>query len=132
MRGLWTLAGGASLALGIIGVFLPLLPTVPFVLLAAFCFARGSERFHDWLVEHPRFGPAIRDWRETGAISRKGKLAAVLGIFAAFGISLALGVRPSILVVQGVVLTGVLCFILTRPDGRADRAAESAGPDRRP
>lgn len=117
MRTLWTLAGCVALALGLIGVFLPLLPTVPFMILAAFCFARGSERFHDWLVEHPRFGPAIRDWRRSGAISRRGKVYAMIGIAAAFSISVVLGVRPVILAVQAGVLTGVAVFILTRPDG---------------
>ena len=113
------MAGWLSFALGLAGVVLPLLPTVPFMLLAAFCFARGSERFHDWLVNHPRFGPAIRDWRDTRSISRKGKIWATVGIVLAFGMSLALGVRPTILIVQAVVLTGVLTFILTRPSGRS-------------
>ena len=118
MRILWTMAGWGAFALGLIGAFLPLLPTVPFMILAAFCFARGSDRFHDWLVGHPTFGPAIRDWRESGAISRRGKSWAVGGILAAFTMSLLLGVRPTILIVQAVVLTGVTVFILTRPHGR--------------
>ena len=59
MRVIWLIAGSISLGLGLLGVFLPLLPTVPFVLLAAFCFARSSERLHDWMLEHPKFGPAI-------------------------------------------------------------------------
>lgn len=119
MRTLWTLAGFLALALGLIGAFLPLLPTVPFMILAAFCFARGSDRFHDWLVEHPRFGPAIRDWRTSGAISRRAKVYAVVGIAATFGMSIVLEVRPTILAVQAVVLACVAIFILTRPDRAA-------------
>ena len=59
MRTLWTLAGFFCFGLGFIGAFLPLLPTVPFMLLAAYCFARGSERFHEWLITHPTFGPPV-------------------------------------------------------------------------
>jgi len=72
-RLLWVLAGIASLALGIIGIFVPLLPTTPFVLLAAFCFARGSTRCEAWLLNHPRFGPMVRNWRDHHAIPLRAK-----------------------------------------------------------
>ena len=117
MRILWTIAGWLAFGAGVIGVFLPLLPTVPFMLLAAFCFARGSERFHDWLLAHPRFGKPIHDWRAHGSISRRGKVAAMAAILAAFGMSVLLGVKAYVLGIQAVVLTGVVIFILTRPDG---------------
>jgi uncharacterized membrane protein YbaN (DUF454 family) len=116
-RHLWTLGGLLSFALGAVGAFLPLLPTVPFMLLAAFCFARGSESFHHWLLHHPRFGKAIRDWQASGAISRRSKWAAVLAIAAAFGLSLLAGVPVRWLAVQGAALACVLVFILTRPEG---------------
>jgi uncharacterized membrane protein YbaN (DUF454 family) len=79
--------GVVALALGFVGLFLPLLPTVPFVLLAAFCFARSNPRWERALMEHHRFGPHIRAWRERGAISSKGKAAAT----AAFAISAIVG-----------------------------------------
>lgn len=120
MRLVFVLAGWLAFALGLIGIFLPLLPTVPFMLLAAFCFARGSLRFHDWLVDHPRFGPPIRDWREQGAISPAGKRAAMAAIGASLALSLALGVAPHILAIQVGVLACVSLFILTRPAGRPD------------
>ncbi len=69
----WGLAGATSLATGIVGIFLPLLPTTPFVLLAAFCFARASTRAERWMLEHPRFGPMVRDWRARRAIPRRAK-----------------------------------------------------------
>ncbi|MFK7941928.1 MAG: YbaN family protein [Paracoccaceae bacterium] len=123
MRALWTTAGLACVGIGAVGVVLPLLPTVPFMLLAAFCFARGSDRFHDWLMNHPRFGPPIKDWRAHGAISRKGKVAATVAILAALGISLILGVATKFLLIQCAVLSCVLLFIHTRPHGPGSKAA---------
>ena len=72
-RVLWLLAGVLSLVTGIVGIFLPLLPTTPFVLLAAFCFSRGSTRCEAWLLNHPRFGPMVRDWRANHAIPLRAK-----------------------------------------------------------
>ena len=87
MRLAYLLLGGLSLLLGLAGAFLPLLPTVPFVILAAFCFARGHPPLEAWLLRHPAFGPHIADWRARGAIGRKAKRAALV----AFAFSVALG-----------------------------------------
>lgn len=76
-RPLLLAAGLASLGAGIVGAFLPVLPTVPFLLLAAFCFARSNPAWERRLLAHPRWGPPIRDWRERRAISRRAKLAAL-------------------------------------------------------
>lgn len=113
----WVTAGWVAFGLGVIGAALPLLPTVPFMLLAAFCFARGSERFHRWLVDHPKFGPPIQDWREHGAISPRAKIMAIAAISATLALSLIVGVKPLILAIQAVVMSCVLIFIMTRPDG---------------
>ena len=77
-RGLWLLAGAVSLATGIVGIFLPLLPTTPFVLLAAFCFSRGSQRCETWLLQHPRFGPMVRGWRANRAVPLRAKQLATV------------------------------------------------------
>lgn len=115
-RGLWLAGGLISLCLGVVGIVLPLLPTVPFLLLAAFCFARSSMRLHRWLLAHPRMGQPIRDWQELGAIGRRAKVLASSSIVAAFGVSVWIGLPGWILLVQGVILTGVTLFIWTRPE----------------
>jgi uncharacterized membrane protein YbaN (DUF454 family) len=69
--------GWLSVALGVIGIFLPVLPTTPFLLLAAACFARSSPRFYQWLVEHPRLGPWIRDYLDGNGIPLRGKVYAI-------------------------------------------------------
>lgn len=114
-RLLWFAGGIAALGAGLVGVFLPLLPTTPFVILAAACFAQSSPRLHDWLLAHPVFGPTIRDWRDQGAIPRRGKIAAIGAMAAAFALSLALGLRPWLLVLQGGVLLVMGVWIATRP-----------------
>ncbi|MBY0234587.1 MAG: YbaN family protein [Burkholderiaceae bacterium] len=72
-RVVWLLAGLLSLALGIAGIFLPLLPTTPFILLTAFCFSRGSSRCEAWILNHRTFGPMVRDWRATRAVPLRAK-----------------------------------------------------------
>jgi uncharacterized membrane protein YbaN (DUF454 family) len=76
MRLLWLAGGGLALLTGVVGIFLPLLPTTPFVLLAAFCFTRGSPRCEQWLLDHARFGPMVQNWRRNHAIPWRAKLAA--------------------------------------------------------
>ncbi|MCR9136882.1 MAG: YbaN family protein [Alphaproteobacteria bacterium] len=107
--------GFLSLAAGIVGIALPLLPTTPFLLLAAFCFARGSQRLHDWLVHHPRLGPPIHDWQKHGAISRRAKQLAMLSIAAVLLVSYLFDAPTRIIIIQLIVLSAVSLFILTRP-----------------
>lgn len=74
------LAGHLSVACAFAGLFLPLVPTTPFVLLAAACYSRASDRFARWLEEHPRLGPVFRDWRAYRAIAPRAKVTAALVI----------------------------------------------------
>lgn len=117
MHYIWAFLGLTCVALAMIGVFLPLLPTVPFLLLAAFFFARSSSRLHTWLLTHRSFGPLIVDWQTSGAIKTRAKKAATLSIAAVFLLSLVLGVPSHVLIIQAVVLGAVLIFIWTRPSG---------------
>ncbi|MGH1355156.1 MAG: YbaN family protein [Thalassovita sp.] len=116
MRVVWAILGLICVAIGVVGIILPLVPTVPLMILAAFFFAKSSERLHNWLITHPQFGPSILDWQEHGAIHPKGKKIATVSIAIVFMISVILGLRPMILVIQGVTLCGVLIFIWTRPN----------------
>ena len=87
-RWVWWLLAYASLGLGLIGIVLPGLPTVSFVLLSAYAAARGSERLHRWLLAHRVFGPMIVDWQAHGAVSRRAKRAATLAMTACGAIML--------------------------------------------
>lgn len=78
LRWLWWLLAWVSLCLGIIGVLMPGLPTTVFILISAWAAARGSDRLHRWLLRHRQFGPMIRDWQASGAVSRKAKWLATL------------------------------------------------------
>lgn len=116
MQYLWAALGLICVGLALVGVFLPLLPTVPFLLLASFFFARSSERLHHWILSHPTFGPMIDDWNRHGAIRPRAKRLATLSIAAVFGLSLIVGVGWKIVVIQALVLTFVLIFIWSRPN----------------
>lgn len=119
-RLLWQLAGLISLVLGVIGIFLPLLPTTPFVLLSAFCFSRSSQKLHDWLLAHPRLGPPILEWRDHGAISKRAKGLAAVALVLAFVIAWLGGAPTGALLLQIAVLLCVAIFIFTRPNPPAD------------
>lgn len=77
VRTLYFGGGLLCIALGVLGAFLPVLPTVPFLLLAAFCFTRSRPEWAERLYAHPRYGPAMREWRDRRAISRRAKTAAI-------------------------------------------------------
>ena len=117
IRSIWAAAGLICVALGAIGLFLPFLPTVPFLLAAGFFFGKSSARLHRWLLRHPVLGPPIHNWNEHGAISRRAKLLATASCAAALIMSAVLGFSPRVIAVQAVALAGVMIFIWTRPDG---------------
>lgn len=77
MRPLYLAGGLISVGLGVIGALLPIMPTVPFLLLAAFCFARSNPEWERRILDHPQWGPQVRDWRERRAISRRSKAVAI-------------------------------------------------------
>ncbi|TCM76395.1 YbaN family protein [Rhodovulum steppense] len=115
LRVTWGIVGLLSLGLGILGMFLPLLPTTGFLLIAAFCFARSSPALHDWLVNHRHLGGPITSWREHRAISTRSKRLAIASMGAAFLLSVLLGMAGWVLALQAVVLTTVGTYLVTRP-----------------
>jgi uncharacterized protein len=116
-RLLWMGLGWTFLALGAAGTLLPLVPTTPFVLLAAYAFGKSSPRLRRWLETHPRFGPAVRDWSAHGAVARPLKRVAVIAMAATLIAGLLAGLPAMALAVQAVCLAAGAAFVLTRPDG---------------
>ena len=119
---LFLTAGWISLGLGVLGIPLPLLPTTPFLLLAAFCFARGSERWHRWLLEHPTFGPPILNWQRHRAISRGAKMVGSLSMLGLLGLSALLSVPTWALGTQAAILLAVSVFLWSHPEPPTDEA----------
>lgn len=128
-RSAYLMAGLSSLLLGTLGILLPILPTVPFIILAAFCFARSSPALELKLVRHPAFGAHIEAWRIDGAISRKGKRAAYATFImsAVFGIVLLEG--PISLVPAVAAILGAV-WISSRPDSHTLHSVPILSPAR--
>ena len=109
-------AGCVLVAVGFVGAFLPLLPTTPFLILAAACFARSSPRLEHWLLNHRQFGPMLRSWREHGAIPVKAKVFACVGMSAGYAL-FWWGHNPSLPLALSVaaLMIGAATFVLSRP-----------------
>ena len=118
VRALFVGLGVTALALGIAGIVLPVLPTTPFVLLAAACFARGSTKFHDWLLAHPLFGPRIVEWQEYGSIPWRTKIVAIVLMSSTLGVSIVFFVKPPWLKAALTVFGLVLAIWLYRVPSR--------------
>ena len=105
-------------ALGVVGIVVPVLPTTPFLLLAAACFARGSQRCYDWLLANRAFGPLIREWRQHRAIPWRTKITAIALMSATLAASIVLFVEPAwlqaLLAAMGVALALWLARIPSR------------------
>lgn len=116
VRFFYVVAGLASIGLAVVGTVIPVLPTVPLVLLAGFFFSRSSERFDNWLVEHRVFGPIIRDWRAGLGFSRRDKTIAVFAIVLSFGLTIGLAVESIFGRVSMIALAaGVITYVVSRP-----------------
>ena len=105
-----------SLALGIAGMFLPVLPTVPFLLLAAWAAGHSSPRLSHWLENHPRLGPPIVDWRHHGVVSRRAKWAATAAMTASALVMLLLLPRHWAVLAGLAVMACVLAWLWLRPE----------------
>ena len=124
-RQLYAATGWVMLALGAIGLFLPLLPTTPFVLAAAGLFSRASPRTADWLEQHPLFGRSLANWRRRGEIDVSAKLLAISSMVVGFGLTVHVGKIGNL--VGGILATILLVaalFILTRPRPISHKGSE--------
>jgi len=128
--------GWIALGLAVVGIVLPVLPTVPFVLLAAACFLRGSERWHTWLVSHPVFGPHLSDYLAGLGLKPRTKVVALITLWASVLLSVvALVPWLAFDVLLVLVAAGVSVYLLRLPTRRpgdgapgADGSARGEGP----
>ncbi len=102
-RHLWTTAGLLFVGIGAVGAVLPLLPTVPFLLLALFCFARGNPAWEQRLLDHPTYGPLLLDWRQRRAIPRHAKWAALIAMGVSVGVTAFTAGWPWVLIPAAVM-----------------------------
>ncbi len=111
--------GHLFLVLGIIGAFLPILPTTPFLLLAAYFYSKSSSKIHDWMLQHKYLGPPLKDWQQNGVISLKAKIlaASMIVLIITWRIP-SLDVALTIKIVASTILIFVLIFVCTRPSKR--------------
>jgi len=118
MRWAWWLLAYVALALGLVGIVVPGLPTVPFVLVSAYAAARGSERLHRWLLAHRRFGPAIRAWQAQGAVSRRAKYLATAMMAASAAVMFLTASRTWMAVAAAAAMAVVALWLWRRPEPR--------------
>jgi uncharacterized membrane protein YbaN (DUF454 family) len=117
-RYLFLISGFVSLGLGVAGLVLPFLPGTPFLILAAFCFSRSSERFHLWLIRHKHFGPPIKAWGEYGAIHLPAKIISTVAMLGSAALVFSREDIPLAgKVAYGLTLIAVMVYIWTRPSG---------------
>ena len=119
MRIVYLCLGWMFVGIGVVGAFLPVLPTTPFLLLALGCFARSSPRLEQWLLSHRTFGKPLRDWKTSGAISRRAKVMAVGLMAASYALFWFSSAPPPLRALIVAVL--IICpaiFVATRPEPR--------------
>jgi len=127
MRALWLCLGCLMLALGVIGAFLPVMPTTIFLILAVGCFSRSSPRLEKWLLDSPTYGPSLRAWREQGAVSRKGKTYASLGMAAGYVLFYwSANPSPLLAIGVGIFFLASAAYVLSRPGPRAESQVTDA------
>jgi hypothetical protein len=110
-------AGIVFALLGAAGLVLPLVPGTLFLIIAAYCFARSSQRMESWLVNHPRLGPPIRRWHETRAIPRRAKIVAVVSMAASLGLMSLTSAPPIALGATALLMLASAAYVVSRPDG---------------
>jgi len=121
----YRLLGFVALGCAVVGAILPVMPTTVFVILAAWCFAKGSPKLHARLMAHPKFGPVLANWEAHGAIPRSAKIAAVMGMLLSLGIVLTTVRKPWVIALTVVILGCSAAYVLTRPAPPTEMAARA-------
>lgn len=116
MRHFWLGIGWLFVGLGVIGIALPVMPTVPFLLVAAWAFARSSPALRQRILDHPTYGPSVRAWQERGAVGRLAKLWAISAMTAGVAISWFAGMPHWVVATQGGICAMVALYLATRPE----------------
>ncbi|MEM1283972.1 MAG: YbaN family protein [Pseudomonadota bacterium] len=116
------LLGGLLLAVGLVGIWVPVMPTTIFLIGAAACFARSTPALNRYLLQHKRFGPPLRDWFNEGAIGLRAKIAAVIGMAFGMVITIIATGEPLWIALAGVVLGWSAWYVLSRPRPSRERA----------
>jgi len=117
-------AGTLCTGLGIIGIFIPILPTTPFLLLAAACYMRSSERFYQWLINNRIFGAYVRNYIEGRGMPVRIKIFTILLLWLAIGLSIAFGVQNTVI---RIVLVGIAIGVTIHICLIKKRKAEDSG-----
>ncbi len=115
LRWLMICGGWLCVGLGVIGIFLPLLPTTPFLLLAAWLFARSSERFHLWLLNHPRLGPMVRAWQGGEGLPRQVRRRVLIVLWLSMGLSMFIVGKLWATLTLATIGTCVSIYLLRQP-----------------
>ena len=127
LRVIYTFLGIICLVLAFIGIGIPVIPTFDFVLLAAFFFALGNERLHNWIVNHRWFGPIIRGWRHDRSLPLGMKVTGVVAVALSFGLTIGLAIRNIWLALGlGALGLSIMIYIWTRPTRASDAEAAPA------
>lgn len=116
VRFILVVIGTISLAIGIVGIILPLLPTTPFLLLATACYARSSDRFYNGLLSNRVFGPPIKEWRDYRSVARKTKFTSIIVVVISFGFTIGFVLdNPLPKIILTVVALGIIAILLLLP-----------------
>ncbi len=125
-RLVWLTVGWVCVAIGVVGLILPLLPGFPFLIIALWAFSKSSERFHHWLYTHEVYGPPLRSWNRYRVIPPKAKLTATVAMALALVILVVTGADLTIVLVVAGILAVCAAYVLSRPNYAPHGATQRA------